>query len=285
MTIYAVTGATGHLGRLAVELLLDLGVPAADVVAVVRNPHKAADLAERGVQVREGDYARPETLAPALTGVERLLLVSSSEAGARLAHHTNVIRTAQTTGVSRIVYTSMLNADDTTSPLAGEHQDTERVLREAGVPFILLRNGWYMENSTGQLGQYLAGGEISGAAGTGRVSAASRRDLAAAAAAALTQDHHENQTYELGGPAFTLAELASTISDVTGTPVTYRDLPVDEYAATLQRFGLDAARAHFVASLDASIANGDLETDSHDLEQLLRRPVTPVGDVVRAAHG
>ena len=148
MPTYAVTGASGHLGRLVVQELLARGVPASDVVAIVRTRGKAADLADRGVQVRAADYSRPQTLGAALAGVQRLLLVSSSEQGQRVAHHTNVIQAAKEAGVSRVVYTSMLNADDTTNPLAGEHQDTERTLREADMPFTLLRNGWYTENYT-----------------------------------------------------------------------------------------------------------------------------------------
>jgi NAD(P)H dehydrogenase (quinone) len=218
-----------------------------------------------------------------------LLLVSSREAGRRLVHHTNVIRVAKTAGVSRIVYTSMLNADHTTNPLAGEHQDSERALRDARVPFTLLRNGWYTENYTDQLSKYLKSGEILGAAGDGKISAASRQDYAVAAAAALLQDEGANRTYELGGPAFDLFQLARIISEVTGTNVTYRDLPVEEYADALQRAGLDEATAHFVASLDASIAHGDLETSSADLANLLGqaatgplRPSVPYTSVLRA---
>jgi len=285
MPTYAVTGASGHLGRLAVQQLLACDVPASDVVAVVRTRGKAADLAARGVQVREADYSRPQALGAALAGVDRLLLVSSSEPGQRVAQHTTVVAAAQTAGVARIVYTSMLNADDTTNPLAGEHQESERALREAGVSFTLLRNGWYTENYTDQLDQYLARGEIRGAADGGRISAAARQDYAAAAAAALLQDEEGNRTYELGGPAFDLPALARVIGEVTGTPVTYRDLPVEEYASWLQEAGLDEASAHVMAALDASIAHGDLATDSQDLAHLLGRPATPLADVVRAARG
>lgn len=284
MPIYAVTGASGHLGRLAVEELLARGVPAVDVLAVVRTPGKAADLADRGVQVRQGDYAHPESLTEALAGADRLLLVSSSEPGRRVGHHTNVTEAAQAAGVSRIVYTSMLHAADSTNPLAPEHLETEQVLKSAGVPFTLLRNGWYIENYTDQLGSYLQGGEVVGAAGTGGISAATRQDYAAAAAAALLHDEEGDRTYELGGPAFDLVELARVISEVTGMSVAYRDLPVEEYVASLQETGLNADAAQFVAALDASIAHGDLKTDSYDLARLLGRPATPLINAVRAAH-
>ncbi|GAB4085211.1 SDR family oxidoreductase [Myceligenerans cantabricum] len=285
MTTYAVTGATGHLGRLVVEELLSRGVPASDLVAIVRTPGKAADLAERGVQVREADYGLPETLPGALAGVERLLLVSGSEVGARVAQHTAVIDAARAAGAQRIVYTSILNADDTSNPLAGEHQATEQALRASGVPITLLRNGWYTENYTGRLGEYLERGEILGATAGGKVSAAPRADFAAAAATALLSDDGAEVVHELGGESFGFAELAATISEVTGTEVVYRDVPGPEYVAELQQAGLDAGTAGFVAALDATIAVGDLATDSEDLVRLLGRPATPLADVVRAAHG
>jgi NAD(P)H dehydrogenase (quinone) len=236
------------------------------------------------VTVREADYSRPETLGAALAGVNRLLLVSSSELGQLAAQHRNVITAAQTAAVSRIAYTSMLNADDSTSPLAGEHRESERALREADMPFTLLGNGYYTEVYTDPIGQYLQKGEIVGAAGRGRISAASRRDYAAAAAAALLHDAGGNRTYELGGPAFSLPDLARAVTKVTGTTVTYRDLPGGEYASWLQRAGQDEATARFVATLDASIARGDLQTSSQDLPQLLGRPASPLTDVIRAAY-
>jgi NAD(P)H dehydrogenase (quinone) len=251
---------------------------------LVRAQGKAAGLAAVGVQVREADYSRPQTLGAALAGVNRLLLVSSSEVGQLVAQHTYVIKAARTAGVSRILYTSMLNADDSTSPLAGEHRDTERALRDAGVPFTLLRNGYYTEVYTDPLGRYLENGEILGASGDGKMSAASRQDYATAAAAALLHDEGGNRTYELGGPAFDVSELARVISEVTATKVTYHDLPAEQYADALQESGLDEATARFVATPDSSIARGDLETSSADLAHLLGRPATPLAEVVRAGY-
>ena len=279
-SVYAVTGASGHLGRLAVHELLARGVPSSDIVAIVRTPGRVTDLVQRGVDVRAADYTRPDTLRAALVGVNRLLLVSSSAAGQRLAQHTNVIAAAKSARVSRIVYTSILNADHTSNPLAVEHQDTERALRDAGVPFIVLRNGWYTENYVDRLAQYVEAGEIVGAAGHGQISAASRQDYAVAAVAALLQNVDGNRAYELGGPAFDLFELAETITTITGTAVTYHDLSVDEYIDTLKRSGLDQNTAEFVAALDASISRGDLETNSQDLEHLLGRPVTSLATVI-----
>jgi NAD(P)H dehydrogenase (quinone) len=218
MSTYAVTGASGRLGRLAVHELLRQSVAAHDLIALVRTASKAADLIDLGGDVREADYARSSTLGKALAGADRLLLISSSEAGQRVTHHTNIIDAARTAAVSRTVYTSMLNADHSTNSLAGEHRDTEQALRAAGMPFTMLRNGRYTENYTDQLADYLKAGEIIGAAGNGRISAATRQDYAAAAVAALLQDEEGDRTYELGSPAFDLPELARVITQVTGTP-------------------------------------------------------------------
>jgi len=284
MTVYGVTGGSGALGRLAVRELLAHGVAAHDIVALARTPSKADDLIALGVQVRVADYGDLRAQTAALVGVDRLLLVSSSEAGQRVAHHANVIEAAEKTGVSRVVYTSMLNADDSTNPLAEEHRDTEAILRAAAVPFVSLRNGWYTENYTGQLRSYLERGEIVGATGTGAISAATRQDYAEAAVVILSQDGDGAQTYELGGPAFTLAELAQVIREVTGTPVVYRDLPAGEYAAALQRTGMVEDTARFVAALDTSIAHGDLRTDSQDLAHVLSRPPTSLAEAVQDAY-
>ena len=280
---YAVTGATGHLGRLVVTGLLDAGIEPESIVAVVRTPAKAADLAARGVEVRAADYSDAETLPAALAGVDTLLLISGSEVGLRVPQHTAVVEAAKAAGVGRIVYTSILRADTTEISLAPEHKATEAVLRESGVPFTFLRNGWYHENYTGQLGSHLERGVILGAAGDGRVAAAARADYAAAAVAALTGAGHENAVYELGGTPFTLTELAATITEVTGTEVAYRDVSADELVTALTGSGLDEGTAAFVASLDTATARGDLDTTSTDLQTLIGRPSTPLADAVRTA--
>ena len=282
-TTYAVTAASGKLGRLAVEALLTKGVPAGDVVAVVRTPAKVADLAARGVVVRAGDYADRASLDAALVGVDRLLLVSGSEPGARIAQHTNVVEAAKAAGVSRIAYTSILRADTSSSPLAPDHKGTEELLARAGVPFTVLRNSWYLENYTEQLGQYLAAGAVLGSTHGGRVSAAARADYAEAAVAALLAEDPA-QVYELAGDDFDFAELAATITEVTGTTVVSTDVSTEEHVAALQGFGLDAGTAGFVAGLDTSIAEGQLATDRTDLVELIGRPATTLAEAVRAAR-
>jgi NAD(P)H dehydrogenase (quinone) len=281
MSTYAVTGATGHLGALAIDALLERGVAPADIVAIVRTPARADELARRGVTVRAGDYSRPDTLPAALAGVDVLLLVSGNELGQRVAQHGAVIEAAKGAGVARIAYTSVLRADTSPVVLAPEHRGTEQVLQASGVPFTILRNGWYTENYTAQIGDYLARGAIVGAAGDGRVSAAARADYAAAAA--LTGDGHNNAIYELGGPAFSLKELAAVLAELSGTDVVYRDLTVAELTEVLVGAGLDESTASFVAALDEAVARGDLYTDSSDLARLIGRPATPLADVIRTA--
>ncbi|MDT7579809.1 MAG: hypothetical protein QOK35_1073 [Pseudonocardiales bacterium] len=282
MTTYAVTGATGHLGRLVVAELLARGVPAADVVALARTPDKAADL---GVPVRRADYADPATLPAALAGVDVLLLVSGNELGQRLPQHRAVIEAAKDAGVRRVAYTSIALADRSASPLAPEHKATEEALQASGLPFTILRDNWYLENYTGQLSQYLAQGEVLGIDGNARVGAATRADMAGAIAAALIDDGAAGATFELSGPPITLSGLAATITDVTGTKVAYRDVTPDELATVLRGSGLDDATAGFVVALEESVARGDLDVDGDDLERLLGRPATTLADALVAAKG
>ena len=282
---YAVTGATGHLGRLAVDALLRRGVPARNVFALVRDTARADDLAALGVGIREADYDRPETLEPALEGIERLLLVSSPASENPVGQHTAVIRAAGAADVGFVVYTSILHADETENVLAPKHAETEDVLQGSGLPFAVTRNGWYLENYTGRLGEYLERGEIVGAAGDGRVSAATRADYAEAAVSLLTGDIVDQQGYwELGGPAFSMSDLADAITEVTGTKVVYRDLSPEEFTDLLRGAGMDEGTAGFVTALELSTARGELETDSPALENLLGRAPTSLVDAIRAAR-
>jgi NAD(P)H dehydrogenase (quinone) len=221
----AVTGATGHLGRLVVTGLLDAGVPAAEVVAVVRDPDKAADLAARGVVVRQADYADAAALEVALKGVDRLLLVSGSEVGQRVTQHANVLGAAAAAGVALVAYTSAPKAGDTPLPLAPEHIATERLIADSGIPAVVLRNNWYFENYDQQIGQAAATGTLTGSAGRGRIAAATRADFAAATVAVLTAPQPTTGVLELGGDeAWTLADLAAAVAAETGREVTYQDL-------------------------------------------------------------
>ena len=279
--LIAVTGATGHLGRLAVEALLERGIRAGRIVAVARDPDKAAGLASRGVQIRPGDYERPETLDAALDGVGKLLLVSGSEVGRRAPQHKNVVGAARKACVGLVAYTSILNADRSPMLLAGEHKATEEIIRDSGIPHVLLRNGWYFENYDGAIRQALSHGVIMGSAGEGRLSAASRADYAEAAAAVLAGERHENRAYELGGDqAFTLGELAAEVARQGGREVAYRDMPAGEYGAAL---GVPEPFARVLADSDLGIKRGELFTDSGDLRMLTGRPTATLADAVAAA--
>lgn len=279
MTI-AITGATGQLGRRVVGKL-KAAVPAGDVVALARAPAKAADL---GVAAREADYARPETLAPALAGIATLLLISSSEVGQRSAQHRNVIAAAREAGVGRIVYTSLLHADTSPLSLAAEHLDTEAALAESGLAVTILRNGWYTENYLGSVQGALASGAIIGSAGDGRISSATRDDFADAAVAVLTGAGHEGRRYELAGDeSWTLADLAAELSRQSGKAIAYTNLPEAEYAAALVGFGLPEALARAIAGWDACAAQGALFDDGRQLSALIGRPTTPLGRAVAAA--
>jgi NAD(P)H dehydrogenase (quinone) len=278
----AVTGATGHLGRLVIEQLLQK-VPASRIVAAVRNPDKAKDLADRGVAVRKADYDDPRSLEASLQGVENLLLISSNELGKRASQHAAVVEAAKKSGVRLLVYTSLLRADSARMSLAAEHLATEKTILASGIPYVILRNSWYHENHTENLGPALAHGALIGAAKTGRIAAATRSDYAAAAVAVLTTKGHEGKVYELGGDqAFTMTELAAEVAKQSGKAVVYSDMPADKYAATLRSFGLPDAVAAMLASADEGISRGELDTQSDDLRRLIGRPTTPLAAAVAA---
>jgi NAD(P)H dehydrogenase (quinone) len=282
MTTYGITGATGKLGRLTISALLDQGVPGASIVALARSTPRAADLASSGIQVRAADYDQPQTLPAALEGVDVLLLISAPQVGKRLPQHRAVIDAAAAVGVQRIAYTSVLHADTTDLVLAPDHAATEQLLRDSGLSTTVLRNGWYIENYTDKLPQYLASGEILNATDGGRVAAATRADYAQAAAVTLTGAGHEGRVYELGGPAFTMAELAATITHVTGTNVASHDVSAPELQAALEATGIPAATAAFVSALDQATARGELDTDPAALSELIRRPTTTLETALRA---
>lgn len=278
MTI-GVTGATGQLGRKVVaQLRAATGEP---VVALVRSPEKAAEL---GVEVRKADYADPATLTPALQGIDTLLLISSSEIGQREAQHKAVIAAAKEAGVARIVYTSLLNADASPLSLAPEHVATEAALRASGLEYTILRNGWYLENHLASVPAALAHGALVGAAGAGKIAAASRDDYAAAAVAVLTGGDHSGKTYELAGSVpFTLSELASEVSRVAGKEVPFVNMAEPQFAEVLEGAGLPPAIAAAVASWDALAAEGALFSDDDTLSTLIGRPTTPLAEAVEQA--
>jgi len=279
-----ITGATGQLGRLVVEQLLAAGVPAGEITATGRATDKIKDLADRGVQVRAVDFDDPAAVRAAVAGADRVLLVSAMEPGGRVAQHRNVIDAARDAGTGLVAYTSIVNADSTTIRLAADHQATEKLLRDSGVPWVMLRNSWYHENYTARLPAFLAQGVVPGSAGEGRISAAARADYAAAAVRVLTTDGHAGQAYELGSDEpFTLAQLAAEISAQSGKEVRYADLPEAQYATALKTHGVPELMADMLAETDTAIAHGALFTDSGDLTALIGRPASTLRAAVSAA--
>lgn len=281
---YVVTGSTGHLGRLAAQALIARGVAPSQIVATGRATDRIADLAARGVVVKRSDFEDPASLRAAFAGTDRLLLVSSSALGKRLAHHRNAIEAAKAAGVSFVAYTSIANAPTSHMSLGPEHAGTEAALRESGLAHVILRNSWYFENYTDRIATTVEQGVLLGAAGEARIHAATRADYAEAAAIAITQDGHAGRAYELGGDqGFTLAEYAAEVARQSGKPVVYRNLPNEEYRRALVGFGMPEPIAALYASFDDGIAHGDLVVTSGALAKLLGRPATSLRDAVKAA--
>ncbi|GGU60660.1 SDR family oxidoreductase [Streptomyces lavendofoliae] len=279
-----VTGATGRLGRLVVDALLADGIAPARIVAVVRDKAKAADLAERGVDLRVADYDRPETLADAFQAGDRVLLVSGSEVGRRVPQHAAVISAAKAAGVAQLAYTGILGGPEADFELAAEHQVTERLILDSGLPYTLLRNGWYTENYTDQLAPVLEHGAVVANAGQGRVASAARADYAAAAAAVLTQEGHLGQVYELSGDtAWSLAEYAAEVSRRSGKAVAYRNVPAEAHLAVLTGAGVPEPFAAILVDVDKAIERGRLARTDGDLSRLIGRPTTPLADTVAQA--
>ncbi|WP_288443854.1 SDR family oxidoreductase [uncultured Pantoea sp.] len=278
----AITGATGQLGRLVINALLKK-VPASEIIAVVRSPEKAQDLQALGVALRTADYNQPQTLQGAFAGVQKVLLISSSEVGQREAQHRAVIDAAKAAGVSFIAYTSLLHADTSPLGLAVEHRATEALLQASGIPYALLRNGWYSENYAASIAPALAHHAFIGAAGNGRIASAAREDYAAAAAEVISRDDQAGKVYELAGDdSYTLAEFSAEIARQSGEKVEYVNLPPAEFSAALIGAGLPAPLAELLADSDAGAAQGALFDDSHTLSKLIGRPTTPFAAVIKA---
>ncbi|WP_447841484.1 SDR family oxidoreductase [Enterobacter ludwigii] len=278
----AITGATGQLGQLVIKQLLNT-VPANQIVAIVRNPAKAEALSQQGITVRQGDYADESTMTSALKGVEKLLLISSSEVGQRATQHQNVINAAKAAGVKFIAYTSLLHADKSPLGLHVEHVATEKALAESGIPYALLRNGWYTENYLASAPPALEHGVFIGAAGEGKIASATRADYAAAAAKVISGDGHAGNVYELAGDhAWTLSELAAELSKQSGKNVAYQNMSEADFAAALKGVGLPAGLADMLADSDVGASKGGLFDDSHTLSKLIGRPTTPLSESIKA---
>lgn len=277
----AITGATGQLGQHVIESLLKT-VPASQIVAIVRNPSKATALSQQGITVRQADYSDEAALTAALQGIDKLLLISSSEVGQRAPQHRNVINAAKAAHVKFIAYTSLLHADTSPLGLADEHIATEKMLVESGIAYALLRNGWYTENYLASAPAALEHGVFIGAAGEGKIASATRADYAAAAAHVISEEGHAGKTYELAGDAgWTLSQLAAELAKQSGKKVVYQNLSEADFAAALKNFGLPAGLADMLADSDVGASKGGLFDDSHTLSKLIGRPTTSLADSVK----
>ncbi len=279
-----VTGANGQLGRLVIERLLK-AVPAARITAAMRNPAAGAELSAKGIKIVAADYSKPETLAAAFVGIEKLLLISSNALGQRVAQHRNVIAAAKKAGVKLLVYTSVLHADTSALGLAEEHRQTEAAIRASGIPFTVLRNGWYTENYAASIPAALAHGALIGSAGDGRISSAARSDYADAAVAVLTSvTDQSGKIYELAGDdSYTLTAFAAEIARQSGKPVAFANLPEADFKAALLGAGLPEEIAGLLANSDAAAAKGALFDDSHTLSKLIGHPTVPFAETVAVA--
>lgn len=277
----AITGATGQLGQHVIESLLKT-VPASQIVAIVRNPAKATTLSQQGITVRQADYSDEAALTTALQGIDKLLLISSSEVGQRAPQHRNVINAAQAAHVKFIAYTSLLHADTSPLGLADEHVATEKMLAESGIAYALLRNGWYTENYLASAPAALEHGVFIGAAGEGKIASATRADYAAAAARVISEDGHAGKTYELAGDAgWPLSQLAAELAKQSGKKVVYQNLSEADFAAALKGVGLPAGLADMLADSDTGASKGGLFDDSHTLSKLIGLPTTSLADSVK----
>jgi NAD(P)H dehydrogenase (quinone) len=285
--VIVITAAAGQLGRLTLEDLLSRGVPAGQIRAVVRDPAKLADYAERGVEVVQGDYNDRESLVKALSGADKYLLISSAGGDEeRVAQHLNAVAAAKEAGVGHLVYTSITEADTNTIGFAWVHRDTEAAIRESGLPFTFLRNNWYFENVTAGLAAAVERGSLAGGTGEGRIAYAARADYAAAAAVVLTGEGHEGEVYELtGDAAITQADLAAEASRASGREVRYIHLSEDEHRKMLEGFGLPAFLVEALTDADARIAEGALAATTGTLSRLIGRPTTTAAEAVAQALG
>ncbi|TCL48248.1 NAD(P)H dehydrogenase (quinone) [Raoultella planticola] len=277
----AITGATGQLGHLVLQNLLKT-TAASQIVTIVRNPAKAEALSQQGIVVRQADYTDEAALTAALQGVDKLLLISSSEVGQRTPQHRNVIHAAKAAGVKFIAYTSLLHADKSPLGLHVEHVETEKMLAESGIPYALLRNGWYTENYLASAPPALEHGVFIGAAGDGKIASATRADYAEAAARVIAQEGHAGKVYELAGDeAWTLSELAAALSKQSGKNVVYQNLSEADFAAALKSVGLPAGLADMLADSDIGASKGGLFDDSRTLSALIGRPTTPLAESIK----
>ncbi|MCY9152406.1 SDR family oxidoreductase [Bacillus haynesii] len=271
-----VTGATGKLGSKIVEKLLET-VPADQLAVSVRNPEKAEALRGRGVDVRQGDFDRPETLESAFQGIDRLLIISADgDNETRIRQHSTAVAAAERSGVRFIAYTSIANARDSKNFLAPTHKATEEAILKTGIPYSFLRNNWYLENEMSSIQGVLAGAPWVTSAENGKVGWALQQDYADAAAAVLSGEGHENTVYELSGELLTQEEIASALGEVLGKEVPVQHVDDAAYRDIMKNAGVPDFLIPMVVDIQKGIREGTLEVSSDDFEKVLGRPLTPI---------
>lgn len=278
----AITGATGQLGQLVIEALLKQ-TDASNIITLVRHQNRAQHRTAQGIETRHFDYDQPQSLAPSLDGVDKLLLISANEVGRRTPQHQAVIEAAQKAGVKYIAYTSLYNVDKSALGLAQEHRETEALIKESGLSYTFLRNNWYSENYLAGLAHNIETGVLYGAAADGKISSASRQDYAEAAAKVISTHGHENKTYELAGSdSFTLNDLAGFISEASAKTVKYQNLSAEDYTQGLSQAGLPEGLINVIVDADIHTIQGAMFSDSKDLEHLIGRKTTSIQDSIKS---
>ena len=279
----AITGATGQLGRFVIESLIQLNSQH-HIIALVRDLEKASVLKAQGIEIRHFDYDQPQSLANALKGVDKLLLISANEVGRRTLQHKAVIDAAKIANVPYIAYTSLLRADTSPLGLAQEHRETEVLIKQSGLSYTLLRNNWYSENYLASLQHVIETGILFGAAADGQISSATRQDYAEAAAHVLNGTEHHNKTYELAGSqAFTLSDLAELISKASSKHIRYQNLSTEDYKQGLAQAGLAPELIEVIVDADVQAAQGAMYSEITDLEHILGRATTSIADSIKHA--
>ena len=277
-----VTATSGHLGRLIVEDLLDRKVPAADIVAGARSLDAIADLAQTGVRTTVIDYDDPAGVEAAVGAGDTLVLVSGNDLANRDRQHAEVIAAAARAGAGHLIYTSGLRAAESPSPIAASHAVTENAVRSSGIPFTILRMGWYTENYARDLPNVRESGVLLASVGDGRVASATRRDLAGAVGAVATGEDHTGNVYELSGDqAWTYHDLASAFGEVFGREVTFQAVTPEQHLEILRGAGVPDQFAGMAVAVDADIRDGAFAYRNGDLARLLGRPTTPLVEGLR----
>ena len=279
----AICGAAGKMGQHVIQQLLKR-INANNIVVIARHAQTGERIESDEIELRQADYLDVTSLQLALSGIDKVLLISSSEVGTLAEAHFNVIAAAQGAGIQHVVYTSLLHADQSGIAMAQEHLLTEQALFKCGLVYTILRNGWYTENYTANLKTVLDSGTLIGAAGEGKITSALISEYAEAAAIVLTTHAHENKVYELAGDeSYTLTELAAEVSRQTGKNIVYLNLEEPDYRERLIYQGTEPAMANLIVNADMGAANGALFDNSGKLQELLGRKTASLEQAVKIA--